>query len=203
MDIGQGVGLFITAKPSSGHRPAEDNLRFILNWLEEFLKYKYSDLYLIGESYAGHYIPQLATLMLEHNKLPNIAPIKLKAIALGNPLLDLDISINAADYLWSHGAISDETLLLEKTVCNDSRYLREYYHDKLSQECNDIFNKVSDEIGLGIDRNDLLLPKCLSTMIEIFNFCRSLLYQEDNFDMNIIPVVTNLLKNDIPVMRYR
>lgn len=82
---------------------------------------------------------------------------------LGNPLLDLDISVIAGDYLWSHGAISDETLMLEKTVCNDSRYLREYFHDEWSKECNDVFNRVSDEIGEDIDRSDLLLPRCLSS----------------------------------------
>jgi serine carboxypeptidase-like clade 2 len=32
---------------------AEDNLRFIVNWLEEFPNYKDSELFLIGESYAG------------------------------------------------------------------------------------------------------------------------------------------------------
>ncbi|KAF8390249.1 hypothetical protein HHK36_024774 [Tetracentron sinense] len=163
-----GVGFSYTNTSSNyilwnDTRTAEDNLRFIVNWLEEFPKYKDSDLYLTGESYAGHYVPQLAALLLEHNKKPNITPIKLKAIAIGNPLLDLDISVIAADYLWSHGAISDDTLMLEKTVCNDSKYLREYVHSEWSQGCNDVFNRVADEIGDDIDRNDLLLPKCLSS----------------------------------------
>ncbi|KAJ8647961.1 hypothetical protein MRB53_000984 [Persea americana] len=143
-------------------KTARENLRFIVDWLE-FPQYKDSDLYLTGESYAGHYIPQLAARTLEYNKMPNIKPINLKAIALGNPLLDLDISVIAGDYLWSHGAISDETLRLEKTVCNDSRRLREYYHDQWSKECNDVFNRVSEEIGPDVDPSDLLLPVCLSS----------------------------------------
>lgn len=32
---------------------AEDNLAFIINWLEEFPMYKDSDFFLVGESYAG------------------------------------------------------------------------------------------------------------------------------------------------------
>ena len=32
---------------------AEDNLRFVINWLEEFPNYKDSELFLTGESYAG------------------------------------------------------------------------------------------------------------------------------------------------------
>ncbi|KAF3959571.1 hypothetical protein CMV_015628 [Castanea mollissima] len=143
---------------------AKDNLRFLINWLEEFPNYKDSELFLTGESYAGHYIPQLAALLMEYNKNPNIKPIKLRAIALGNPLLDLDTSVLAGDYLWSYGAISDETLMLRKTVCNDSKYLHEYVHWKLSQECKDVFNRASDEISLRcVAYDDLLLPNCLSS----------------------------------------
>lgn len=231
---------------------AEDNLKFLVNWLEEFPMFKDSDLFLTGESYAGHYIPQLAGLLLEYNKQPNIRPIKLKAIALGNPLLDLDISILAGDYLWSHGLISDDTLMLEKTVCNDSKYMREYAHDQLSQGCKDVSNRVFDEIGDDIDYSDVLLPKCLSSnnaqqfkargiygkihrrlrrgdpclKDRIFtylnkpqvqealhantthlpfhwDFCEGpLVYQEANLDMNLIPLVSNLLKEGIPILLY-
>lgn len=33
---------------------AEDNLKFLVNWLEEFPMFKDSDLFLTGESYAGN-----------------------------------------------------------------------------------------------------------------------------------------------------
>ncbi|XP_077245338.1 serine carboxypeptidase-like 46 [Tasmannia lanceolata] len=236
-------------------KTAAENLRFIVNWFEEFPKYRNSDLYLTGESYAGHYIPQIAALLVEYNKQPNNRPIKLKAIALGNPLLDLDISVNAGEYLWSHGAISDETLLLERTVCNDSRYLREHYHDQESKDCTNVFNKVHDEISIDIDSGDLLLPLCLSASgaqqpiskgkhgqiqaklariisgdpclgDRIFaylnlpqvqralhastthlpfhwDFCSGpLVYQKDNLDMDLIPLISYLLKEGIPIMLY-
>lgn len=67
----------------------------------------------------------------------------------------------AGDYLWSRGAISDETLMLEKTVCNDSKFLRELVHEQLSQGCNDVFNRVSEEISEDVQHDDLLLPQCL------------------------------------------
>ncbi|KAG7981840.1 hypothetical protein I3843_04G018700 [Carya illinoinensis] len=123
------------------------------------------EFFLTGESYAGHYIPQLAALLMEYNRNSNIKPIKLKSIALGNPLLDIDmISVEAGDYLRAHGVISDiETLVLEETVCNNSKYLREYVHDQWSQGCNDVFNIVSDEISEDVATDDLLLPKCLSS----------------------------------------
>ncbi|CAL5431062.1 unnamed protein product [Camellia sinensis] len=60
----------------------------------------------------------LFALLLDYNKQPNIKPVKLKAIALGNPLLDIEISVNDAEYLWSHGVISDEMLMLKNTVAS-------------------------------------------------------------------------------------
>uniref|UniRef100_A0A2N9HSK9 Uncharacterized protein n=1 Tax=Fagus sylvatica TaxID=28930 RepID=A0A2N9HSK9_FAGSY len=104
----------------------------------------------------GHYIPQLAALLMEYNKNPNIKPIKLRAIATL-------ACWPAGDYLWSHGAISDETLMLEKTVCNDSKYLRELVHEQWSQGCNDVFNRVSEEISSDVGHDDLLMPNCLSS----------------------------------------
>ncbi|CAK9186129.1 unnamed protein product [Ilex paraguariensis] len=237
-------------------RSAEDNLVFIINWLEEFPNYKDSDFFLTGESYAGHYIPQLAALLLEHNQKPNIRPIKLKSIALGNPLLDLDISVLAGNYLWSHGAISDDTLSLENRVCNNSRYWRELVHDQLSQGCIDVFNRVRAEMSHEVDNGDLLLPECLpSSSSEQFNlkgmhgniqavigmretkgdpclaprifaylnkpqvqkalhtnttnlpyswdFCGGpLQYQYDNLDINLLPLLSDLLKEGIPILLY-
>lgn len=53
--------------------------------------------------------------------------------------------------------------MLEKTVCNDSKYLREYIHSGWSQGCNDVFNRVDNEVSEDVAFDDLLLPKCLST----------------------------------------
>ncbi|OMO82413.1 Peptidase S10, serine carboxypeptidase [Corchorus olitorius] len=144
---------------------AKDNLQFLVNWFKEFPQYRNSDLYLTGESYAGHYVPQLAALLLDYNKHSNGKPIKLKAIALGNPLLDLVISIDSTEFLWSHGLISDELLMLTKTVCNRPRYLNESLNGNLSKECIGVFNKQYEEIGSYTDFGDLILPLCTSTSL--------------------------------------
>nr|GMD95674.1 serine carboxypeptidase-like 45 [Ipomoea batatas] len=150
-----GVG-FSYSNTSSDHfdsndtKTARDNLRFFLEWFKKFPQYRNSDLYLAGESYAGHYIPQLADLMLKYNKKKNIRAFKLKGIALGNPLLDIDISIDAAEFLWSHGAISDDLLEMKRSICNDTR------------ECALVYDATGEEMGDDIDSSDLLLPICLS-----------------------------------------
>jgi hypothetical protein len=41
-------------------RTAADSRAFLLGWLQRFPQHASADLYLSGESYAGHYVPQLA-----------------------------------------------------------------------------------------------------------------------------------------------
>ncbi|KAL3651661.1 hypothetical protein CASFOL_004663 [Castilleja foliolosa] len=49
-------------------RTAKDNYVFLVNWLERFPEYQNRDFYIAGESYAGHYVPQLADIILNQNK---------------------------------------------------------------------------------------------------------------------------------------
>jgi serine carboxypeptidase-like clade 2 len=44
-------------------RSAEDRYTFLLNWLERFPEYKGSDFFVAYESYGGHYVPQVATVI--------------------------------------------------------------------------------------------------------------------------------------------
>jgi serine carboxypeptidase-like clade 2 len=44
-------------------RSAEDRYTFLLNWLERFPEYKGGDFFITDESYDGHYVPQLATVI--------------------------------------------------------------------------------------------------------------------------------------------
>ncbi|XP_057866751.1 serine carboxypeptidase-like 45 [Cryptomeria japonica] len=140
---------------------AQDNLAFLLNWFQKFPEFLDTFFYIIGESYAGHYIPQLATLVIDHNKNSNVTPINLKGIAIGNPFFDIDISINNGEFMWSHGLISDETYQLTQTICNNSRLWTEKYLDQnTSEACNNTFKKVYAESG-DINDYDVTLGICL------------------------------------------
>ncbi|KAL1330335.1 hypothetical protein AAHE18_12G103300 [Arachis hypogaea] len=46
---------------------AKDSLKFVVQWLERFPRYKNRELYITGESYAGHYVPQLAREIFTYN----------------------------------------------------------------------------------------------------------------------------------------
>ncbi|OWM73093.1 serine carboxypeptidase-like 45 [Punica granatum] len=137
---------------------AWDNLVFLENWLKKFPQYKSRDLYIAGESYAGHYVPQLAQLVVQSKKL------NLKGIAIGNPLLEFNIDFNSrAVYLWSHGLISDWTYEKFTFMCNFSTIRRQAQSGTLTPVCQSVISLVGREIGNFIDTYDITLDVCLSS----------------------------------------
>ncbi|GMP38204.1 hypothetical protein CsSME_00009538 [Camellia sinensis var. sinensis] len=62
---------------SGDARTAADSYTFLVNWLERFPEYKTRDFFITGESYAGHYVPQLSQLILQNNKITNQTVINL------------------------------------------------------------------------------------------------------------------------------
>jgi len=63
---------------------------FLINWLKGFPQYKTSDFYTTGESYAGHYVPQLAYTILLNNKF-SPQNINLKGIVVCSNITAADI----------------------------------------------------------------------------------------------------------------
>ncbi|CAO2141831.1 unnamed protein product [Urochloa humidicola] len=143
---------------------ATDNMVFLQRWLQKFPQYEGRDLYIAGESYAGHYIPQLAEAMVEYNNKDKI--FNLKGIALGNPVLEFTTDFNSrAEYFWSHGLISDGTYRAFTSVCNYSRYVSEYYGGSLSPLCARVMNQVTRETSRFVDKYDVTLDVCLSSVL--------------------------------------
>nr|GFA25907.1 serine carboxypeptidase-like 42 [Tanacetum cinerariifolium] len=60
---------------------AKDMYTFLLNWYKKFPSFRTRDLYLTGESYAGHYIPQLAIALLDHNERSTGFKFNIKGVA--------------------------------------------------------------------------------------------------------------------------
>ncbi|CAL0331023.1 unnamed protein product [Lupinus luteus] len=68
---------------SGDRKTTTNNYIFLVNWLERFPEYKKRDFYIVGESYAGNYVPQLAHTILHINKNANKTIINLKGIMVG------------------------------------------------------------------------------------------------------------------------
>ena len=82
-------------------RTAVDNYNFLVNWFNRFPEYKDRDFYIAGESYAGHYAPQLAQTILYHNRyssntttIINLKGIIVSHFSLTNESQRIEVKMN-------------------------------------------------------------------------------------------------------------
>ncbi|XP_047331909.1 serine carboxypeptidase 1-like [Impatiens glandulifera] len=140
---------------SGDTRTAKDAYAFLVNWLERFPEYKDRDFFLTGESYAGHYVPQLAQLIQHNNKITNQTVINLKGIAIGNALLDDEaFSRGLYESLWRHNLISDEIHDNIVASCN-------FFDGQSSPTCDEYLGEADAAAG-NIYTYDIYAPLCSS-----------------------------------------
>ncbi|XP_042497450.1 serine carboxypeptidase-like 25 [Macadamia integrifolia] len=154
------VGFSYTNTSSDLHtsgdsRTAKEALEFIIRWLDRFPHYKQREIYLAGESYAGHYVPQLAKEIMTYNSRSKY-PIKLKGIMVGNAVMDNYYdNLGYFDYLLTHAIISDET---HKQILNKCDFHEGGNFE--SDECRPVYSIVKKEMSKDIDESDIYVPKC-------------------------------------------
>ncbi|XP_057498761.1 serine carboxypeptidase-like 40 [Actinidia eriantha] len=139
-------------KKGGDKQTASDNYVFLLNWLERFPEYKNRDFYISGESYAGHYVPQLAHIILRHNKKAKKTLVNLKGIIIGNAVInDETDNLGMYDYFASHALISDETLYEIKKHCD--------FGTLSSNECKVLTAEADNDLN-NIDIYNIYAPFC-------------------------------------------
>ncbi|KAM7264104.1 hypothetical protein ACFE04_001787 [Oxalis oulophora] len=148
---------------NSGDRTtASDNYMFLINWLERFPEYKDRDLYITGESYAGHYVPQLAHTILHHNKQYNKSIINLKGIMIGNAVINDETDTRGMyDYFETHALISDKAGRKIQKYCDFSSESA-----AVSKECNAGLQEASDDT-MNIDIYNIYAPLCLNDSLTV------------------------------------
>ncbi|KAF8405072.1 hypothetical protein HHK36_009969 [Tetracentron sinense] len=154
-----GVGFSYSNTTSDYHasgdkRTAQDAYTFLINWFKRYPHYKKRDLYIMGESYSGFYIPELADTIIHKNmQEDSSSAIQLKGIMIGNGIMnDVTDRRGIYDYVWSHALISDET----------HQGLIEHCGKSISPECDYFEEKVGLEAG-NIDYYNIYIPTCLSS----------------------------------------
>ncbi|CAF2102626.1 BnaA05g29730D [Brassica napus] len=158
-----GVGFSYTNSTSDlyttgDQRTAEDSYRFLVNWFERFPQYKHRDFYIVGESYAGHFVPQLSKLVHERNKGFKNPSINLKGFMVGNAVTDdYHDYIGTFEYWWNHGLISDSTYHQLKTAC----YSVSSQHPSL--QCMEALRSAELEQG-NIDPYSIFTKPCNNTV---------------------------------------
>ncbi|KAL5739206.1 hypothetical protein ACOSP7_028127 [Xanthoceras sorbifolium] len=153
-----GVGFSYTNRSSDlfdtgDGRTAEDSLEFLIRWLERFPRYKGREVYITGESYAGHYVPQLAKEIMVYNTKSK-HPINLKGIMVGNAVTDNYYdNLGTVTYWWSHAMISDKTYQQLINTCDFRR-------QKESDECESLYTYAMDQEFGNIDQYNIYAPPC-------------------------------------------
>ena len=85
-----------------------DFYAFMKNFYQVFTQYQDYQLYIVGESYAGMYVPSIASKIYEENKRSET--IQLAGIGIGNGLLDARVQGPIRiDYAYYHGLIDAYT----------------------------------------------------------------------------------------------
>ena len=166
-----GVGFSETDNPEfmwNDDIMAENLLFGLKDFINEF-QLKGRPLYITGESYAGVYIPYLATYILKDTSEED--KVNLKGIFVGNGLTDgeTDIERSMVDFAYYHGITSLKTYNSFKENCphlpdlltefeannieeNDEPILKDSFFERnVTKKCNEVRKIISkDYQGLDI-----------------------------------------------------
>lgn len=90
---------------NSTEQATDHLLNFLFNFYKTWPQLKANPLYITGESFAGHYIPNLAKKIAYNNSLQ----FNLQGVAIGNGWTDPTNQVNYYDsFLWSVGVIGNK-----------------------------------------------------------------------------------------------
>ena len=166
-----GVGFSYTntsADLSVGdERSASDVRAFLLRFFTELHpELAKNEFFIAGESYGGHYVPSIATAIVNGNKEhPSDLPINLRGIAVGNawvvPHLD---NYGAAFYWVTHAIISQATFDRINATCDFSDVgplLRDGKRGD-GEACDDAVGAAMDEMG-SINIYEIYAPVCINS----------------------------------------
>jgi serine carboxypeptidase-like clade 2 len=121
---------------------------------------------LASQKFEGHYIPQLAIALLDHNAHSTGFKFNIKGVAIGNPLLRLDRDVPATyEFFWSHGMISDEVGLTIMNKCDFDDYALASPHN-VTDLCNNAINEANRIVGEYINDYDVILDVCYPSIVQ-------------------------------------
>ncbi|KAK6796260.1 hypothetical protein RDI58_003961 [Solanum bulbocastanum] len=136
---------------------AQDSYKFLVNWFRRFPQFKSHKFYIAGESYAGHYVPQLAEQIFDNNKkIKKEDRINFKGFMIGNALMDDETDQKGMiNYAWDHAVISDHLYDSIKRVCNFSL-------KPVGDDCDNLLNQYFAVYKI-LDMYSLYAPNCVNS----------------------------------------
>jgi len=149
LEMPAGVG-FSYSENISNYNTNDDitsdiNYAFLQLWFQEFSQYQGHSLFIAGESFAGHYVPELATKILYENQQGQPF-INLKGILAGNPSTNWDIEGQYyIPFLFQHALISMPDYSAAFAACGNSWFGND--SSACQSAINTIFTRMSNRIN--------------------------------------------------------
>jgi len=139
------------------YRTANDAYMFLQGFLQEYPQFASLPFWITGESYGGHYVPELAKRILDGNSQGKYPKINIEGIMVGNAWTSMPIdNYGAVFYWWTHALISDDTFNGIKSNCNFSDV-----GPLLEEGCEAYLDSADQEMG-NILIYDIYVDVCTS-----------------------------------------
>jgi serine carboxypeptidase-like clade 4 len=98
---------------------AQDLYMFLQEFFRIYPQYHHLDFYVMGESYAGHYIPAISYRIMQGNNgmKPGLYKINLKALAIGNGWVDPKKQYRGyLDFAYKYKLINEEEYITDEAT---------------------------------------------------------------------------------------
>ncbi|XP_058102547.1 serine carboxypeptidase 1-like [Magnolia sinica] len=156
LDSPAGVGLsysnFIDDYNTGDLKTASDSHTFLLKWFEQYPEFLANPFFIAGESYAGVYVPTLASEVVKGIEAGLKPILNFKGYIVGNGVTDTVFDGNAlVPFAHGMGLISDDLFQEVTAACQGS------YWNPADERCQNKLNKVDDDIG-SLNIYDILEP---------------------------------------------
>jgi len=155
-------------------KTAADNYVFLQNWLDLFPEYRKHDLYLTGESYAGHYIPTLVHELLQKDTGNTL---NVCGILLGDPATHQDWFLRSMPgedawpymgFLFHHALISQGSYEKAFEECQYGAYMPDCSanYSVKTEACRNAIAAAIKELPGSIDVYDIDAEVCVKNGYE-------------------------------------
>jgi serine carboxypeptidase-like clade 2 len=135
---------------SGDERTADDAYIFLVKWLERFPEYKDRAFYISGESFADHYVPELAATILLHNTYNNKTIVNLQGILVRTSDLQAFVKRNISAYMVENNDNNNES---PSVLQVGNPYLDAYRNIKGAVDFFWTHAVMSDEVYANVTKN--------------------------------------------------
>ncbi|MCP4748345.1 MAG: S10 family peptidase [Desulfobacteraceae bacterium] len=150
IDQPAGCGLSVLKDINEAARTEQQATDQLYYGLQQFFnrwpRYRNLDFFIFGESFAGVYIPMLATAILEGNKAGQPV-VNLKGIGVGDGWVNPKVQESTyADYAYSHGLVGPAQKQKVDQLYAECAKAIDDSGTETSRECDQICNRIEEYI---------------------------------------------------------